>query len=801
MHKLILKYFLPAALALLLYGNYNTLGIQIQDRDHYLKEKIYVMTDRNIYFTGENIWFKIICTESIYNVPADLSKIAYLELLTRDNNPVSKHITELKKGIGSGCITLPDGLAPGNYQLRAYTNWMKNFGYDCFFEKDLIIINPDEEIIFRKPISREQTGLTADFFPESGRIVKNLNNHIIIRVLNLYNEGINGKALIYKNNDTLQKFDIIKGIGAFDLIPNNTDKYYVKVMPNDSFSVSFALPEVHEQGTILHLSGFTEKSLSFNISSTLRKDKSDDLSFKINIENNGLVCYTESVTLYDSVQTIRVPYLYVPEGIYYVVLLNEKGEILCKRPGYKKPGEKLDIDIIAGKDLYNTREKVDLIISTSVNDKPVPANLSVKVKKARDPLEGQESDFHNKMILDNILFENIFNYYSDPRNNFNYFEINDALLACIDFTDTLPKNFNVKYLPEIKGQVTSGKVIDKETREPVWNLEVYLSFVGPYSQIYTCKTNKSGEFSFSLDANYSSKELVIQLNDMEGKYIVLLNDMFSNSFKEKDADYDVNSEYKDYILRSMINYQISKAYERDTENRDSALFRKRAQSLFQKSDRSHEKEVDFYGSPDESILMEDFIKLPVMEEVLVELLKGVYITVKKGVKYIVIIDKNNNEIIGNSPLYLIDGVPVFDSSVILNLNPAKVKIIKVVTSKYFLGDMVFDGILDIQTDSNNFDNVAKPKTAIRHKFENISCPEAFVSPRYSSETLIKERIPDYRNTLYWNPEILTGTEGTSKVSFYTSDETAVFDIIVEGVSYEGQAGYKKFQIEVDKQTK
>ncbi len=114
--------------------------------------------------------------------------------------------------------------------------------------------------------------------------------------------------------------------------------------------------------------------------------------------------------------------------------------------------------------------------------------------------------------------------------------------------------------------------------------------------------------------------------------------------------------------------------------------------------------------------------------------------------------------------------------------------------------MVFDGILDINTQNDKFDNIAKLKTALRYKFDDSGGSEVIVAPLYNSDMLIKGRIPGYRNTLYWNPEVLTGTEGTLEVSFYTSDDTDIFDIIVEGISYNGQAGYEKFQIKVGRQS-
>jgi hypothetical protein len=598
MYKPALKYYISALLVLLLYSSCKNTFAGVQpDRESYLKERLLVITDRNIYFTGEKIWLKIICTESIYGVPVDLSKVVYYELLTADNNPVVRQKSALKGGFGSGCITLPEGLTPGIYRIRAYTNWMKNFGHGCFSVKKVIIINPDKEILFRKPLAKGQ-----------------------------------------------------------------------KVITDDSVSASYTL-------------------------------------------------------------------------------LNDRDEIVRRRPVYKKPADSLDIDILAGRDVYGTREKVNITVRTSVNGSPVSANLSVKVKKSGDPVEGEETDLQNLMITDS------------------------ALMAYTENTDTLSGQPNIMFLPEIKGQIISGRVIDKESKEPVWNHEVFLSYVGSPAQIYICRTNREGEFSFSPGEEFLNREMIVQLDDSQGKYILLLNDMFSDSFEEQHAQPALKSEYKDYILRGMINSQITSAY----GERDSAPGTAPERGLSPKTWALS----PFYGNPDESIMLSDYIKLPVMEEVLVELLKRVFISVRKGVKYILIIDNNSNEIIGNSPLYLIDGVPVFDPSIILNLEPAAVKKISVVTSKYYYGDMVFDGILDIQTHGNKFENVAKLKTAIHQKPENNGCSEVFTSPRYESEIAAGSRIPDYRNTIYWNPEIITDSEGTAAFSFYCSDETGCFDIIVE----------------------
>jgi hypothetical protein len=48
--------------------------------------------------------------------------------------------------------------------------------------------------------------------------------------------------------------------------------------------------------------------------------------------------------------------------------------------------------------------------------------------------------------------------------------------------------------------------------------------------------------------------------------------------------------------------------------------------------------------------------------------------------------------------------------------------------------------------------------------------------------------PDYRNTLFWDPQIRTDVNGNTTVDFYTSDENALFTIMVTGISGKGQTG-------------
>ena len=138
-------------------------------RQYAVQEKIFVHSDKAAYLTGEIIWFKLYVVDGTHNKPLNLSKVAYIDVL--DNNQVSVMQTKvaLKNGIGSGSVYIPVTLGNGNYKLRAYTNWMKNFSPDYYFEKNLTIVNPQ---IAPGEVGEAKSTRDFDiqFFPEGGSL-------------------------------------------------------------------------------------------------------------------------------------------------------------------------------------------------------------------------------------------------------------------------------------------------------------------------------------------------------------------------------------------------------------------------------------------------------------------------------------------------------------------------------------------------------------------------------------------------------------------------------------------------------
>jgi len=107
-----------------------------------MAEKIYLQLDGTVYATNQTIWYKAIVTNAINHAPSKLSGVLYVELIAPDERAVEKKLIKLTEGIGDGFFELNPALAEGTYQVRAYTEWNKNFGEDFIFTEYVRLFDP-----------------------------------------------------------------------------------------------------------------------------------------------------------------------------------------------------------------------------------------------------------------------------------------------------------------------------------------------------------------------------------------------------------------------------------------------------------------------------------------------------------------------------------------------------------------------------------------------------------------------------------------------------------------------------------
>ena len=117
-------------------------GITLSKTSAVSGETIRLFTDQNIYCVNEKIYFtaEYSCANELDSLA--WSNVLYVELIKWNGNKLVQMKLNLTRPGTSGVIIIPGNLLSGNYYLRAYTKWMRNFSasdYACLHVK---IVNP-----------------------------------------------------------------------------------------------------------------------------------------------------------------------------------------------------------------------------------------------------------------------------------------------------------------------------------------------------------------------------------------------------------------------------------------------------------------------------------------------------------------------------------------------------------------------------------------------------------------------------------------------------------------------------------
>jgi len=103
-------------------------------------EKLYLQTDKPYYSLGDTLRFKGYLLNADYLTPALQSGLLYVELDNEQGKNAKRIMVPLVNALTWGDIALDSAEVPhGSYTLRAYTNWMRNFGEDYIFKKTITV--------------------------------------------------------------------------------------------------------------------------------------------------------------------------------------------------------------------------------------------------------------------------------------------------------------------------------------------------------------------------------------------------------------------------------------------------------------------------------------------------------------------------------------------------------------------------------------------------------------------------------------------------------------------------------------
>ena len=103
------------------------------------KELLYIHTDRDVYFSGDTLWFKAYVRSKATLRKSTLSRDLFVYLFNDEGKVVHEAKFIISDSGVQGQLALDYDLEKGNYYVVAYSSWMKNFGVEEVFRKKIEI--------------------------------------------------------------------------------------------------------------------------------------------------------------------------------------------------------------------------------------------------------------------------------------------------------------------------------------------------------------------------------------------------------------------------------------------------------------------------------------------------------------------------------------------------------------------------------------------------------------------------------------------------------------------------------------
>lgn len=317
------------------------------------------------------------------------------------------------------------------------------------------------------------------------------------------------------------------------------------------------------------------------------------------------------------------------------------------------------------------------------------------------------------------------------------------------------------FAAECEGHIVTGRLMGA----PADNVNARLACVGKDIRVFDGQPKADAIYAFYTTGITDMQEIVLTaLPEEESPCRLELISPFVGVLAEKLPKVCVSFRKEDLIERG-FSAQLHSLLPVDSSYSKSIL-----QQLY-----------DFV--PASTYNLDEYVRFRTVRDVFVEFVKGIRISQLEGKDVIRILQPDIRRFSNMKTLVLLDGIPFDDHETILNYDARLIHYIHRYTGKYTFGGELYDGIVSFITHRGTLPDIRLDKNSQMFSYEFPQKRIAFVAPSYNSEKQAGSRLPDFRHTLYWNPEI---TPAMSTLNFYTSDMNGIYIITLQGISVDGR---------------
>jgi len=735
-------------------------------------EKLYLHIDRTIFAPGETIWFKGYLENKSYQSVIPNSNFVYVELL--GDTVVSRIM--LKKGEAGfeGHMLLSEETVPGEYILRAYTNWNRNMPAEYMFYSKIRIVD-SKKSAEKEPV-RKKSDLKIDFYPESGRYFAGMMATIAFKTnyKNLTGYIRNSKG--EKVTDFCTEHD---GMGRVIFFPIEGERYFAKISSGENTDKAYELPEPSTQGGMINIKSSQN---AFIIQSFVSQGAASLI-----LHNGSEIYYCEPVSTGSNM--IRIEEKNLAKGINHVLLISSEGEMLAERLFFVYEKDDVKVDLNFNKNIYNKREKVTVgIILKDLNGEPVAGEFSVSVTDGNFRYFSQEDNIESYMMISSELKGKVNNpgYYFN-----NLIPLNERLCA-VDLLMMVQgwRYYDIPYLYSHHPQVKYGKEFTQSISGFVRTLgngkpdgfslimfapEIGFSykkdFAGSNFYIDSLDFQDGTPFLFQANGKVSRKNLTAHIDSdvfaPHFKYTQLY-DIPVNGLNETGTLKDVPIVYNDSIKSMQLKEVVITAKSYYTPKYNPSPFGQSFERTNVK-EREELKRNDFKEVMD--YLVENYPSFFKLNGKIYSRRAG---SIKQA--------SGSTIIVNNEPIVYVDGVKLETTFDLRSMSVRDIETLIVLKGNDGALYRSVWGVILISTRRGDSE-MGKQKIQSDGTLINLpgwQKPSRFYSPVYDTPEMYDASKPDYRTTIYWNPAIKTNEKGLAGFEFYTSDYKNPCIIRIEG---------------------
>lgn len=796
-----MKKFLLAAYSLILISTH----LSAQNIDSVLSdfssgfptEKVYIHYDKQGgYLAGETIWFKAYLYSN--GKPSGLSNNFFMQLFDPKGGLVLSKRYPVAGSVIKGNIDIPDTLQQGNYIIRAFTPHMLNTEESLLYRRNITIFNRNR----KSSGIKRQDHLIVDFFPESGYLVDGILTVCAFKATDEFGRPKDINGLIKSDDGTvIASFKSYHdGIGRIPFKPIAGKKYIAEIEA-DGGKRTFNLPEVLASG--INLKVLDEPGgKKFQLS---RKEKGTTFFdvVRLAVTINTSLIYDTEVAFEDYPSIIgHLITDSLPSGILHFTIFDKSGNPLAERLAFVDNKEyKYSGDITATIKSFNKKAENSLDISFPDN---IQRSCSVSVVDLDSDNNGSTENIWSALLLTADLKGAIYNpaWYFINKSDSVKLAVDNLMLthgwSRYNWAKMLAKEFSVTKQKDNNFVLLSGQLTDVN-KVPVdgGTLNLLIEPEDSVSQTYNIVIDEKGMFKIDSlvfsgksklfyayqDKKGRTKKVLLQLDENSlgslqtaalKQYPELIKTELNNDLPEtRDMDIAAKAD----MVKELENVKVvSNIYKRPID----AVNDKYTTGVFKSMGKDN---IDNITDPvnDKAMNAVDFIKNRIQQ-----------------------LELSTSGFVNRKNFSLISGQK-WAVGIFINEQPATITQLRVMRAddialvKFFeagfvgVGSSSPGGALAVYTKERQTENT--PEKLDFFEFTGYSMTKEFFNPDYSSVDPEKAK-PDYRTTLYWNPNVFTEPGNNSfKFKFYNNDFSKKFRVIMEGFDAQGRLIHSERVIE------